>query len=139
MKNLCKEQKKKAHRKIRQAFRGSKRIRTAVNGFADRYLTTRTWNHFASSGLCFPHLRCKVNAFFLFVQIFEEFFSICIQKASGPYIFLPYRAYISTPNFLAFSMSSAFLGSTPYLLSFGITTGVPGRILSGCPKNDWFS
>ncbi len=29
---------------FRKAIRGSKRIRTAVNGFADRYLTTRTWN-----------------------------------------------------------------------------------------------
>ncbi len=88
MKNLCKEQKKKAHRKIRQAFRGSKRIRTAVNGFADRYLTTRTWNHFASSGLCFPHLRCKVNAFFLFVQIFEEFFFNLYSKSIGALYFL---------------------------------------------------
>ena len=27
------------------SFRGSNQIRTGVNGFADRYLTTRTWNH----------------------------------------------------------------------------------------------
>ena len=26
-------------------FRGTKQIRTAVDGFADRYLTTRTWYH----------------------------------------------------------------------------------------------
>lgn len=29
------------------AFRGTNQIRTGVNGFADRYLTTRTWYPFA--------------------------------------------------------------------------------------------
>ena len=32
--------------RFKRGFRGSKRIRTAVNGFADRYLTTRTWNQY---------------------------------------------------------------------------------------------
>ena len=48
---------------------GSNQIRTGVNGFADRYLTTRTWNHIFCSrdfesllDLLSPSLlRCKVS------------------------------------------------------------------------------
>ena len=51
-------------------FRGSNQTRTGVNGFADRYLTTRTWNPFATAKL---------------VQIFEsaKFSSQFSGKISG--------------------------------------------------------
>ena len=35
----------KKARLLKKRAGGAKRIRTAVNGFADRYLTTRTWHH----------------------------------------------------------------------------------------------
>ena len=51
-------------------FRGSNQTRTGVNGFADRYLTTRTWNPFVAAKL---------------VQIFEsaKFSSQFSGKISG--------------------------------------------------------
>ena len=47
-----------------QRFRGTKQNRTAVNGFADRCLTTRPWYHL----LCV----CKGKAYFRIVQIFHR-------------------------------------------------------------------
>ena len=46
-----------------RGFGGAKRIRTAVNGFADRYLTTRTWHHWWV-------LQCKGNVFSQDCQMF---------------------------------------------------------------------
>lgn len=45
---------------------GSNQTRTGVNGFADRYLTTRTWNPFV--------FECKVNNYFLICKISRRFF-----------------------------------------------------------------
>ena len=89
-------QRKKPLRLLVRAFRGSKRIRTAVNGFADRYLTTRTWNHFFCEIGSLSQLRCKVNAFFLILQIilrknfvFLYFFTVtCVYLNSHLLCFL---------------------------------------------------
>ena len=43
LRNLKKQQSPTLSRALKSG--GAKRIRTAVNGFADRYLTTRTWHH----------------------------------------------------------------------------------------------
>ena len=48
-------------------LRGSQQIRTAVDGFADRYLATRSGNH---SAIC----ECKDNAFFERIVILSVFY-----------------------------------------------------------------
>lgn len=56
------------------SFGGPNRIRTGVNGFADRYLTTRTWNHYLRIPVSVLH--CKISANFPTVQIFSQLFLI---------------------------------------------------------------
>ncbi len=57
--------------------RGAKQIRTAVDGFADRYLTTRTWHHFRSLKKlsCFPIASAKLVHFYDSSKFLTQFLS----------------------------------------------------------------
>ena len=55
--------------------RGTQQIRTAVHGFADRYLATR-------SGYPVLFNRCKDKAFFPFDQTFRQIFSFSAVKGA---------------------------------------------------------
>ena len=81
---------KKSGLRFNPDFGGANQIRTGVNGFADRYLTTRTWHQITDFAVC----ECKVNSFPLFLQIlfsfFQKFFAyFCKKETNEKLIFLP--------------------------------------------------
>lgn len=70
------------------AFRGTNQIRTGVNGFADRYLTTRTWYPFAFA-----------IAKLVFFYHFSKFIFNFIKKLQLSFLEMPY--YIAgSPKYL---------------------------------------
>ena len=57
---------------VSYSFGGAQQIRTAVDGFADRYLTTRSGHHF-----CFAN--AKVQYFFYIATFSLKNFLICTE------------------------------------------------------------
>lgn len=73
MKISCKSIGFRLHFKVEPRYlRGTKQNRTAVDGFADRYLTTRPWYHFVFA-------TAKVRMFFESTKLLHQFFLFLLK------------------------------------------------------------
>ncbi len=73
MKISCKSIGVRLHFKVEPRYlRGTKQNRTAVDGFADRYLTTRPWYHFVFA-------TAKVRMFFESTKLLHQFFLFLLK------------------------------------------------------------
>lgn len=82
--------------KMTPAFRGTNQIRTGVNGFADRYLTTRTWYPFAFA-----------IAKLVFFPQFSKFIFTFLKKTSNVTQMIDHRATKIVPCWIFVKVHSS--------------------------------